>query len=88
MHFDRSVLTEPMKVIVDIVVGVDGHIWEAVARNGSPEAASKVAVSTLAHYVYKPFKFDGETVRVASSVVVTLEPGGIVNQQKTVIAPD
>jgi hypothetical protein len=87
-RFDRPLLTEPAKVIVDIVVGVDGHIWEAAARNGSSEAASKVAVRTVAHYVYRPFKVDGQTVRVASSVVVTLEPGGIVNKQKPVVTPD
>lgn len=87
-RFDRPLLTEPVKVIVDIVVGVDGHIWEAAARNGSQETAGKAAVRTVAHYVYKPFKLDGETVRVASSVVVTLEPGGIVNRQKTVVTPN
>ena len=88
MHFDPALLTEPLKVTVDIVVGVDGHIWEAVARNGSPEAASKVAESTVSQYIYKPFKLDGQTVRVASSVVVTLEPGGMVNKQKPVVTPD
>jgi hypothetical protein len=88
MHFDRALLTEQVKVIVDIVVGVDGHVWEAVPRSGSPAAANKVAVSTVAHYIYTPFKLDGQTVRVTSSVVVTLEPSGIVNQQKTVKAPD
>jgi len=88
MHFDQPLLTEPVKVIVDIVVGVDGHVWEAVPRNGSPETARKVAVSTVTQYIYKPFKLDGQTVRVASSVVVTLEPGGVVNQLKTVIAPN
>jgi hypothetical protein len=47
-----------------------------------------VAVRTVAHYVYRPFKVDGQTVRVASSVVVTLEPGGIVDKQKPVVTPD
>ena len=88
MHVDRVFLTEPMKVTVDIVVGVDGHVWEAVARNGSPETASKAAARTVGRYVYKPFKLDGQTVRVASSVVVTVEPDGIVDQQKPVIIPD
>jgi hypothetical protein len=87
-RFDRPVLTEPMKITLDIVVGVDGHVWEAIARSGSPEPANKVAVRTVAHYVYKPFKVDGQTVRVASSVVVTLEPSGIVNQLKTAKTPD
>jgi hypothetical protein len=88
MHFDRALLTEPVNVTVDIVVGVDGHVWEAVARKGSPETASKAAVRTVAHYLYKPFKLDGQTVRVASSVDVTVEPGGIVDQQKPLITPD
>jgi hypothetical protein len=88
MHFDRALLTEQVKVTVDVVVGVDGHVWEAVPRSGSPEAANKVAVSTVSNYIYKPFKLDGQTVRVTSSVVVTLEPSGIVDQQKTVKAPD
>jgi hypothetical protein len=87
MHFDPALVTEPLTVIVDIVVGVDGHVWEAVARNGSPKAA-KAAVGAVAHFVYKPLKLDGQTVRVATTVDVTLEPGGIVNQQKTILTPD
>lgn len=88
MHFDRALLTEPVKVTVDIVVGVDGHVWEAEARSGSPKAASKVAVNSVAQNVYKPLKLDGQTVRVTSSIVVTLEPGGIVDQQKPVVTHD
>jgi len=88
MQFDRALLTEPVKVTVDIVVGVDGHVWESVARSGSPDTASKAAARAVSHYVYKPFKLDGQTVRVASSVDVTVEPVHIVDQQKQVITPD
>jgi hypothetical protein len=87
MRIDPALLTEPVKVTVNIVVGLDGHVWEAVARNGSPKAA-KAAVSAVAHIVYKPLKVDGQTVRVTSSVVVTLEPSGIIDRQKPVLAPD
>lgn len=80
MRFDRPLLTEPVKITVDIVVGVDGHVWEAVARNGSPEKATKTAAFAVRQNVYKPLKLDGQTLRVTSSVIVTVEPGGIVDQ--------
>jgi hypothetical protein len=87
MHFDPALVSGPLTVTVDIVVGVDGHVWEAVVRNGSPKAA-KAAVGAVAHFVYKPLKLDGQTVRVATTVDVTLEPVGMVNQQKTIVTPD
>lgn len=81
MHFSDASLSEPMKVDVDIVVGVDGHVWEAAARSGAPEVETEAAVSAVAQYVYRPLKLNGQIVRVTSSVLVTVEPGGVVDEQ-------
>lgn len=79
VHFAGALLTEPGKVTVDIIVGVDGHVWEALARNASSEGARKMAEHAVGSYVYRPLKLDGHIVRVASSIDVTVEPPGVVD---------
>ena len=69
-------VAEPATVTVDIVVGVDGHVWEAAARKAGSEMATRAAVGAARQLIYQPLKVNGQLVRVASSVEVTVQPPG------------
>jgi hypothetical protein len=71
----QASLSEPVRVTADIVVGVDGHVWEAIPTSGAPDPVTQAVVGAIRNlFTYRPLKVDGQTVRVATSVEVTVEP--------------
>ena len=58
----------PVHVMVDIVVGVDGHVWKAVPRNAPSEAIGSAVSSGFRTCLYQPLEDLGEPVRVSTTV--------------------
>jgi hypothetical protein len=86
-HVASTSLAEAVKVTVDILVGVDGHVWEAVARGALPDKVNQAAADAVRSFVYLPLKLDGQLVRVTSRVDVTVEPRRAVDKRKQGITP-
>jgi tetratricopeptide (TPR) repeat protein len=60
-------------VVLDVVVGTDGHVWKAVSRNAPTELIGSAASGAVQSWVYQPLEIDGESVRVATTVEVTVD---------------
>jgi hypothetical protein len=73
IEFDQ--LTAPVKVSLDVVIGVDGHVWKAQASDGSKDPVSNlVTESFLQRWTFKPLHVSGEPVQVTTTFDVTVEP--------------
>lgn len=63
----------PVHVVVDIVVGVDGHVWKALPKNSPSELIGSAASSATRSWLYRPLTDRGEHVRVATTVDVIVD---------------
>lgn len=63
----------PVHVVVDVVVGTDGRVWKAVAENAPTEVIGEAATGAVMSWTYRPLELEGEVVRVATSVEVTID---------------
>ena len=69
---ERTV-TGPIHVVVDLIVGTDGHVWKALAKNAPSELIGSVAASAVKNWIYRPREMQGELVQVATTVEVTVD---------------
>lgn len=60
-------------VTVDVVVGTDGHVWKAVPENAPTELIGSAASSAVMSWTYQPLEIEGEVVRVATTVEVSID---------------
>jgi hypothetical protein len=60
----------PVHVIIDVVVGTDGHVWKAVPENAPTELIRSAAFAAVMSWIYQPLEIGGEVVRVATTVEV------------------
>ena len=58
----------PVHVVVDIVVGTDGHVWKANAKNAPSELIGYAASGAASMRLYQPLMDKGELVRVSTTV--------------------
>jgi hypothetical protein len=58
---------------VDVIVGTDGHVWKALAKNAQSELVGAAASAAIKGWVYQPFESQGEPVQVATTVEVTAD---------------
>jgi hypothetical protein len=67
-------IAAPVSIPVDVVVGVDGHIWEVKAKQAPSTRLADFAEGAAREYVYRPLLINGAPVRVSTTVEVTLTP--------------
>jgi hypothetical protein len=68
-------LTDPVKIPLNVVIGVDGHVWKAESSDGSRDSVSLLAADALLQkFTFKPLRVSGEPVQVNTSFEVTIEP--------------
>jgi hypothetical protein len=63
----------PVHVMVDVVVGTDGHVWKAVPENAPTELIGSAASAAVMSWTYQPLEIEGEVVRVATRVEVAID---------------
>lgn len=63
----------PVHVTVDVVVGTDGHVWKAAPENAPTELIRSAASGAVMSWTYRPLEIEGEVVRVATSVEVSID---------------
>lgn len=63
----------PVHIKVDVIVGTDGHVWKATPRNAPTELIRFAASSAVMSWTYRPLEIEGEVVRVATSVEVSID---------------
>lgn len=63
----------PVKVVLDVVVGTDGHEWKAIPKNAPTELIGSAASAAVQNWLYQPLEAEGEVVRVATTVEVTVD---------------
>src|SRR5881394_2971621 len=63
-------------VVLDIVVGIDGHVWKAIPRNAPSELIGSAAAGAVRTWLYQPRANQGESVPVAATVdvIVSVRP--------------
>ena len=71
-HIQVEGLDHDVTVTVDIVVGVDGHVWKAAAKNAPTDKLGKMAAEDLVDTEYSPLRIDGQAVRMSGSTEITL----------------
>jgi hypothetical protein len=69
----ETTVVGPVHVVVDIVVGTDGHVWQAVPRNPPSELIGSAASTAARSRVYQPLTDQGEPVRVVTTVDVIVD---------------
>lgn len=63
----------PVQVVVDVIVGTDGHVWKALAKNAPSELIGSAASGAVKSWIYRPREMQGEPVQVATTVEVTVD---------------
>jgi hypothetical protein len=71
---DEKDVHTPLRVLVDVVIGIDGHVWKAVATNSPIKSVGRAAQEAAERLCYLPQRVDGKPVQVATQVEVTVEP--------------
>jgi hypothetical protein len=68
-------LTAPVKISLNVTVGIDGHIWSAESATGDRDPHTTYAAASLMEsFTFQPVRLSGEPIVVTTSVDVTLEP--------------
>jgi hypothetical protein len=71
-------IDKPVKVPLNVLIGMDGHVWNAVAPPDAPDGGkdltTRLAASSLLGWTFKPLRVSGEPVQVVTSFLVTVEP--------------
>jgi hypothetical protein len=68
-------LKAPIKISLSVTVGIDGHVWKAVATNGGQDPHTMdAAAAVMERFTFKPVRLSGEPMVVTTSFDVTLEP--------------
>jgi TonB family protein len=55
---------------LDVVIAEDGTVESVTVVSGNPILA-KLAVETIKHWKFTPFKSDGKAIKVVSQIVIT-----------------
>lgn len=63
----------PVHVVVDVIVGTDGHVWKALVKNAPSELIGSAASGAVKSWVYRPREIQGELVQVATTVDLTVD---------------
>ena len=69
----ENAVTGPVQVVVDVIVGTDGHVWKAVAKNPPSELIGSAASGAIKSWTYRPLESEGAPVQVATTVEVTVD---------------
>jgi hypothetical protein len=69
----ENTATGPVHVVVDVIVGTDGHVWKAVPKNAPSELIGSAASAAVKSWIYRPLESQGEPVRVATTVDITVD---------------
>jgi hypothetical protein len=71
-HTQVDGLDHDVTVMVDVLVGIDGHVWKATAKNPPTERIRRDARNEAIAIAYRPVRVNGEPAQISSSVQVTL----------------
>jgi hypothetical protein len=71
-HTQVEGLDHDVTVTVDVIVGIDGHVWKATAKNPPTEQIGRDASNEAIANTYRPMRVNGEPAQVSSSVQITL----------------
>jgi len=66
-------MTGPVHLVVDVIVGTDGHVWKAVAKSAPSELVASATSAAIKSWIYQPLESQGELVQVATTVDMTVD---------------
>jgi hypothetical protein len=46
-------MTGPVHLVVDVIVGADGHVWKAVAKSAPSELVASAAWAAIKSWIYR-----------------------------------
>ena len=58
--------------MVDVIVGIDGHVWKATAVNPPTERIGRYARNEAIASTYRPVRVNGEPTQISGSAQITL----------------
>jgi hypothetical protein len=67
-------LTKPVKVPVRVMIGMDGHVWKSASPTNDRDPLTRLAVSSLLSWTFKPLRVSGEPMQLVTTFEVTIEP--------------
>jgi hypothetical protein len=65
-------LDHDVTVTVDVTVGIDGHVWEATAKNPPTQEIGRAACNEAISNTYLPVRVNGDPAQISSSAEITL----------------
>ena len=71
-HTQVDGLDHDVTVMVDVLVGIDGHVWKATARNPPTEQIGRDAKNEAIGNTYRPVRVNGEPAQISGSAQITL----------------
>ena len=71
-HLQVDGLDHDVTVMVDVIVGIDGHVWKATAKNPPTERVGRDARNEAIAITYRPVRVNGEPAQISSSAQITL----------------
>ena len=71
-HTQVDGLDHDVTVTVDLIVGIDGHVWKATPENPPTERIGRDACNEAIGNTYRPVRVNGERAQISSSAQITL----------------
>ncbi len=71
-HTQVDGLDHDVTVTVDVIVGIDGHVWKATAVNPPTDRIGRAARNEAIANTYRPVRVNGEPRQISSSAEITL----------------
>ncbi len=71
-HTQVERLDHDVTVMVDLIVGIDGQVWKATAKNPPTERIGRDASNEAIAITYRPMRVNGAPVQMSGSTEVTL----------------
>ena len=74
-HLVFEELTAPVRVPLNVIIGIDGHVWSARSPDDAKDPVTALAAASMEQrFTFKPLRISGEPVQVTTSFDVTVEP--------------
>ena len=71
-HTGVDGLDHDVTVMVDVIVGIDGHVWKATAKNPPTERIGRDASNEAIAITYRPVRVNGEPAQISGLAEITL----------------
>ena len=71
-HTEVDGLDHDVTVMVDVIVGIDGHVWKATAKNPPTERIGRDASNEAIAITYRPVRVNGAPCKCQARPRVTL----------------